>query len=142
MSIEQVDLGRLIDTQKIILEQLALIQANVAPPDDVTPGERLAGRLAGIIGNWWFLLGQTAFIVAWTVLNGTGLINIDHYPFILLNLIISMQAASLLPVILISQNQAERRDRRRADNAYRTISKIEAQMGELHERVRGLGESS
>jgi uncharacterized membrane protein len=79
-----------------------------------TPGERLADRLAAWAGSWVFLLSQTVILVAWIVLNVTAWINHwDPYPFILLNLALSFQAAYTAPIIMISHNRQARLSERR-----------------------------
>jgi uncharacterized membrane protein len=84
-------------------------------PDD-TLGQRAADRVASAFGSWRFIWIQTAFVVVWMALNVIGIIGRwDEYPFILLNLLFSTQAAYAAPLILLSQNRAAERDRERAE---------------------------
>lgn len=104
----------------------------------LTRGQHFADKLAEFIGSWPFLIGQTIFLIAWIVLNITGLLFgiWDRYPFILLNLILSFQAAYAGPLILISQNRLSDRDRFQAKadylinmEAHRKIERLEVAIG-------------
>jgi len=90
-------------------------------------GSRAAGRLAGIVGSWKFLGALIIVLGSYIGLNALLLKSIafDPYPFILLNLFLSFQAAFTAPIILMASNRAESRDRRMANKAYRTIGHIE-----------------
>jgi uncharacterized membrane protein len=79
-----------------------------------TPGERLADRLAAWAGSWTFLATQTIILLVWIALNVSAWINHwDPYPFILLNLALSFQAAYTAPILMISQNRQARLHQRR-----------------------------
>jgi uncharacterized membrane protein len=74
-----------------------------------TPGEALADRFAAVVGSWPFILGQTVFLLAWVVVNLLAIVrHWDPYPFILLNLVLSFQAAFTSPIIMMSQNRQGR----------------------------------
>src|SRR5438477_8616243 len=87
----------------------------------LTFGERLSDRIAEFGGSWKFIILFGAVLFVWIILNGIFLLNrgFDPYPFILLNLILSCLAAIQAPVIMMSQNRAEARDRSRAENDYK-----------------------
>src|ERR1700694_901079 len=86
--------------------------------DEATLGERLADRVAGAIGTWRFLIGQGLVIVAWIITNAIWLTNKgwDPFPFILLNLMFSIQAAYTGPVLLLAGNRAAQHDRLRLEH--------------------------
>ena len=90
---------------------------NVLFHDEATLGERVADRVAGGIGSWWFLGIQSVFIVIWISLNILMVINHwDPYPFILLNLAFTIQAAYTGPVLLLSGNRQAQKDRLRLEH--------------------------
>ncbi|MFB7907657.1 DUF1003 domain-containing protein [Kitasatospora sp. NPDC056076] len=83
---------------------------------DGTLGQRAADRVASAFGSWRFIWIQTLFVAIWMTLNVVGLMrHWDEYPFILLNLLFSTQAAYAAPLILLSQNRSAERDRERAE---------------------------
>ncbi len=87
----------------------------------LTVGDRLADSVANGMGSWRFIIIQSAFVIIWMVLNIIGLVHHwDVYPFILLNLIFSTQAAYAAPIIMMSQNRQTQRDRVQAQNDYQT----------------------
>lgn len=84
-----------------------------------TAGERIADAVAAGMGSWGFIIGQTIFVLLWMALNLVAFIaHWDPYPFILLNLIFSTQAAYAAPIIMMSQNRASDRDRVQAEHDY------------------------
>ena len=85
--------------------------------DEATVGERLADRVATVLGSWRFLIIQSIIIAAWVVLNVVGFINHwDPYPFILLNLCFSLQAAYTGPILLVAGNRQAQLDRLRLEH--------------------------
>lgn len=81
------------------------------PSGDLTFGQRVADGLASLIGSWRFIIAQTAILAAWVALNAFGIARFDIYPFILLNLFLSFQAAYATPILLMSQNRQAEIDR-------------------------------
>jgi uncharacterized membrane protein len=102
-----------------------------------TFGERLSDRIAAFGGSWTFILCFGGFMLLWILLNVVALANrgFDPFPFILLNLILSCLAAMQAPVIMMSQNRQEVRDRRRAENDYKVNLKAELEIRHLHEKI-------
>lgn len=87
--------------------------------ESLTPGQRIADVVATGMGSWKFIIWQTIFVIIWMTLNVIGLIrHWDAYPFILLNLIFSTQAAYAAPIIMMSQNRQSERDRIQAQDDY------------------------
>jgi uncharacterized membrane protein len=103
----------------------------------LTFGERLSDHIAEFGGSWKFLITFGAVLVIWIAINGVLLVThaFDPYPFILLNLILSCLAAVQAPVIMMSQNRAEARDRLRAENDYKVNLKAELEIRHLHEKI-------
>ena len=103
----------------------------------LTFGERLSDHIAEFGGSWKFLITFGAVLVIWIAINGVLLVTqaFDPYPFILLNLILSCLAAVQAPVIMMSQNRAEARDRLRAENDYKINLKAELEIRHLHEKI-------
>lgn len=86
-----------------------------------TFGDKIADSVANGMGSWSFIIWQTIIVVIWMILNVIGFINHwDAYPFILLNLIFSTQAAYAAPIIMMSQNRQSQRDRIQAESDYQT----------------------
>jgi uncharacterized membrane protein len=109
-----------------------------APP---TTGQRMADLVAATVGSWRFILLQSAAIVVWITGNvwvGQGAW--DPYPFILLNLILSFQAAYTAPAIMMSQNRQSEQDRRHAESDYEINVKAELEIELLHEKMDMLKE--
>lgn len=99
-------------------------------------GDRLADKVADGIGSWSFILVQTAIVLMWIVLNIVGLVqHWDPFPFILLNLIFSTQAAYTAPIIMMSQNRQADRDRAQAEADYETNVKAKEEIEELQQRL-------
>lgn len=94
--------------------------------DDRTRGERLADAIAERIGSWRFLIIQTTLVALWIGFNLLGMaLRWDPYPFVLLNLMFSVQAAYTGPILLLSQNRSAQRDRVMAEHDYATNEKAE-----------------
>ncbi|MNM70216.1 hypothetical protein D3C81_818410 [compost metagenome] len=100
-------------------------------------GERVADKVAEFGGSWTFIISFVVFLLIWIAVNMYWLNNkgFDPYPFILLNLILSCVAALQAPVIMMSQNRQEAKDRERARNDYMVNLKAELEIRELHEKI-------
>jgi uncharacterized membrane protein len=108
------------------------------PIDFLPPsrGQRLADIVASTVGSWRFIIIQSTAIVIWIVGNVlTGPHAWDPYPFILLNLLLSFQAAYTAPAIMMSQNRQSELDRRHAQNDYEINVKAELEIELLHEKI-------
>src|SRR5205823_14290140 len=103
----------------------------------LTFGQRLSDRIASFGGSWRFIILFGAVLFGWIILNAIFLLNhgFDPYPFILLNLILSCLAAMQAPIIMMSQNRAELRDRLRSENDYKINLKAELEIRHLHEKI-------
>ena len=104
--------------------------------DYLTPGARLADAVAARIGSWPFILGQSIVLLAWIALNVVGWVqHWDPYPFILLNLALSFQAAYSAPIIMMSQNRQAAKDRLRAELDYEVNLRAELEVAAIHARL-------
>src|SRR5947208_4202535 len=121
------------------LEQHEILSADIEKQFEkkLTFGERLSDRIAEFGGSWKFLITFGAVIFVWIAANAVLLATraFDPFPFILLNLILSCLAAVQAPVIMMSQNRAEARDRLRAENDYKGNLKAELEIRHLHEKI-------
>jgi uncharacterized membrane protein len=123
---------------KSIAEQ-EMVSRNVNEEFDVkaTLGQRLADRMASFGGSWTFIIIFMTVLIVWIAINTVALLSkpFDPYPYILLNLVLSCLAAIQAPVILMSQNRQEEKDRVRADHDYRVNLKAEFEIRSLHEKI-------
>jgi len=106
-------------------------------PSGITFGQKIADKVASFGGSWTFIIAFGIFILIWIASNIYLLANkgFDPYPFILLNLILSCLAALQAPVIMMSQNRQEEKDRERAKNDYMINLKSELEIRMLHEKL-------
>jgi uncharacterized membrane protein len=126
------------DVLKSLKEQELLSEnINVEFDQKLTFGQRLSDKLADSAGSWGFIIIFGVVILLWIITNTVLLIfrHFDPYPFILLNLVLSCLAALQAPVILMSQNRQESRDRLRAEYDYRVNLKAELEIRNLHEKM-------
>lgn len=99
-------------------------------------GQRLADSVASGMGSWTFIIAQTVFVLAWMLLNIVGYIkHWDAYPFILLNLLFSTQAAYAAPIIMMAQNRQADRDRAQAQADYQTNLEAKLEIENLQKRL-------
>jgi uncharacterized membrane protein len=134
--------GELSSLERSVIESLArqeTLAENVEAQfqKKLSFGERLADRIADFGGSWTFISLFGAFILIWIAINTALLIvrPFDPYPFILLNLMLSCLAAVQAPIIMMSQNRQEARDRLRSENDYRVNLKAELEIRHLHEKL-------
>jgi uncharacterized membrane protein len=113
--------------------------------DDRTFGERIADAVATFGGSWTFIIIFCSILIAWIVLNSFVLANhggeFDPYPYILLNLFLSMTAALQAPIIMMSQNRQSAKDRIDAAHDYEVNLKAELEILSLHEKIDELKET-
>ncbi len=95
-------------------------------------GQRLSDKIAGGMGSWKFIIWQTVIVIVWMSLNVFAYVkHWDPYPFILLNLIFSTQAAYAAPIIMMAQNRQSQRDRIQAENDYHTNLEAKKEIEDL-----------
>ncbi len=135
------EVGDLGDMEQTVLDSIGKRSPITARPDDDEPsatlGQRVADRVAAFGGSWKFIIFFSITIIAWIAGNVYILHNkgFDPYPFILLNLILSCLAALQAPVIMMSQNRQEEKDRQRAKSDYMVNLKSELEIRMLHEKI-------
>ncbi len=102
-------------------------------------GQRLADKVANGMGSWRFIIIQTIIVLIWMVANVVGFIyHWDIYPYILLNLVFSTQAAYAAPIIMMAQNRQNERDRSQADADYKTNCEAKAEIEELLSKLNSI----
>jgi uncharacterized membrane protein len=107
----------------------------------LTIGQRIADAVAATMGSWTFIIAQSIVLLVWIVLNITAYVEKwDPYPFILLNLALSFQAAYAAPFIMMSQNRQQDVDRKAAEHDYQVNIKAELEIELLHQKIDQLRE--
>ncbi|MDB5703965.1 MAG: hypothetical protein JWN66_1081 [Sphingomonas bacterium] len=145
------DIGhKILETEEALLADLRKVRraartaapgAEAGPPP-LTAGQRIADTVASNMGSWKFIIIQSTILVLWIVLNVTAYIQRwDPYPFILLNLALSFQAAYAAPFIMMSQNRQQDIDRRAAETDYQINIKAELEIELLHQKLDKLRET-
>ena len=129
-------------TDEEVLSLLAGRQISVKPEnarEKYTLGQRAADPIAKFAGSWAFIFSFTGVLVLWMIVNVVlALKAFDPYPFILLNLVLSCVAAIQAPLIMMSQNRQEEKDRRRAENDYKVNLKTEIMIEDLYDKVNAI----
>jgi len=142
-----LDIGNgLHEAERRLLVELRLLRRSLRktwyPTPELTLGQRIADKVAATMGSWPFIIIQSAVLLVWIVLNVTAYVQRwDPYPFILLNLALSFQAAYAAPFIMMSQNRQQDIDRKAADNDYKINVKAELEIELLHQKLDQLRET-
>jgi len=133
-----------IDTERLRRLRERRAEDRKQPPASAAPltlGQRVADQVAITMGSWRFIIIQSVVLAIWVALNvAAWLGHWDPYPFILLNLVLSFQAAYAAPIIMMSQNRQQDIDRRDAANDYEINVKAELEIELLHEKIDALRE--
>ncbi|MBX3096035.1 MAG: DUF1003 domain-containing protein [Fimbriimonadaceae bacterium] len=109
--------------------------------DSLTRGQHVADRIAAVVGSWPFIVTQSVFLVGWLTFNAlTGRTAFDPYPFILLNLMLSFQAAYTGPIVMMSQNRQAEKDRLMAQNDYNCNVTAEEEIRLIMEHLKSQDE--
>lgn len=136
---EDSHINKLHAIVKKAIEEESLITEKLTSEDldDRTFGQRLSDQVAEFGGSWRFILIFGGILLSWIVFNSLVMMNrsFDPFPYILLNLILSCLAAIQAPIIMMSQNRQEIKDRRRAKNDYLINLKSEIEIRNLHEKM-------
>lgn len=104
-------------------------------------GQRAADTVAEVVGSWRFIAIQSALLAAWIIFNAASADRVDPYPFILLNLLLSFQAAYTAPIIMMSQNRQAEIDRKRNIEDFDINRKAELEIETLHQKIDLLRET-
>ena len=122
----------------LLIDQPISIDVDKQEEAKMTKGDYVADRVSEIAGSWGFIICFSGFLIFWIVLNSIILkegYQVDPYPFILLNLLLSCLAALQAPIIMMSQNRQAAKDSLRNQNDYRTDLKSELILEELHDKM-------
>jgi uncharacterized membrane protein len=140
------EIGARMRQTNMLVSQRASRNINVQMEQRATIGQRIADRVASFGGSWTFIIIYVGFLVSWMALNSFILIHYGHgeegaqydpYPYILLNLMLSMTAALQAPIIMMSQNRAAEKDRLAAEQDFQVNLKSELMLEELMRKSRG-----
>lgn len=136
------ELGELSKIEHEVISSISegeILSANIEPDieNKISFGDALADRVAEFGGSWAFIISFFAFCFIWMLINLFSLFQkpFDPYPFILLNLVLSCLAAIQAPIILMSQNRKEEKDRKRSEHDYKINLKAELEIRLLHEKI-------
>lgn len=133
--LDSQDEEELID---LLIDQPISIDVDKQEEAKLTFGDKVADKVSEKAGSWGFIFGFTLFLIFWVILNTVIMIDgqeIDPYPFILLNLVLSCIAALQAPIIMMSQNRQAAKDSLRNQNDYRIDLKSEIILEELHDKM-------
>ena len=129
-------------TDEEVLNMLADSKISVSPQNEKeksTLGQRAADTIAQFAGSWAFIFSFTGVLILWMIVNAVLAAKaFDPYPFILLNLVLSCVAAIQAPLIMMSQNRQEEKDRRRAENDYRVNLKTEIMIEDIYDKINAI----
>ncbi len=140
METENQQLAKLHKIVRESLEEESLLSSRLQEDSKQkapTYGERVADKVATFGGSWTFIISFGGVLMCWIILNSVFLARdaFDPFPYILLNLVLSCIAALQAPVIMMSQNRKETKDRERAENDYLINLKSEIEIRHLHEKI-------
>ena len=136
---EAIQLKKLQEIVKKTIAEESLIINNLLnqPQEILTRGQSISDKVASFGGSWKFIITFGFILLIWIIYNSVTIINqrFDPYPFILLNLILSTIAALQAPIIMMSQNRQEEKDRKRSENDYLINLKAELEVRSLHQKI-------
>ncbi len=124
--------------QKTMQEEKLIVDNLLHPPKEtLTSGQRVSDKVARFGGSWKFIILFTVVLIVWIIYNTSLPVadRFDPYPFILMNLVLSCIAALQAPIIMMSQNRQEEKDRMRGENDYLVNLKSELEIRSLHEKI-------
>jgi len=136
---QNVQLKKLHDIVATSIKEERLITTNLLnpPQETITTGQKMSDKIAGFGGSWIFIGSFLAVLAVWILYNvlapRDGIF--DPYPFILMNLLLSCIAALQAPIIMMSQNRKEEKDRKRSENDYMVNLKAEVEIRSLHAKI-------
>jgi uncharacterized membrane protein len=124
--------------QQTIAEEKLIVENLLHQPKEVlTRGQSISDRVANFGGSWKFIISFSIILTVWVLFNTLSPIRdeFDPYPFILMNLVLSAIAALQAPIIMMSQNRKEEKDRKRSENDYLINLKAELEVRSLHQKI-------
>lgn len=134
---EQLDRLKNIVQQTIKEEELMVENLLHPPKETLTKGQSISDKVANFGGSWYFIISFSIILMFWIIANTFLPLNnrFDPFPFILMNLVLSAIAALQAPIIMMSQNRKEEKDRKRNENDYLINLKTELEMRSLHKKI-------
>lgn len=136
---ESEQLNRLKEiVSKSIDEENLILQNLLHPPKEIlSEGQKISDKVAAFGGSWTFIMSFMIILISWIIYN--SMVDKSHqfdpFPFILMNLILSCIAALQAPIIMMSQNRQEEKDRKRSENDYMINLKAELEIRSLHQKI-------
>jgi len=122
--------------EQTIKEEKSIVEKLLNEPvENLTKGEQISDKVAKFGGSWSFIIWFAVVLVCWIIYNSLSSKSFDPYPFILMNLILSCVAALQAPIIMMSQNRQEQKDRKRSENDYLINLKAELEIRSLHQKL-------
>jgi uncharacterized membrane protein len=136
---ENAQLLKLHDiVEKSINEEKSIVNSLLHEPDEIlSKGQKISDKVASFGGSWKFIILFGIILFLWIAFNSLAIakFDFDPYPFILMNLILSCIAALQAPIIMMSQNRQEEKDRKRSENDYLINLKAELELRSLHQKI-------
>ncbi len=129
---EEIDEEELME---LLFDQPIAVDVDKLDKNNMKFSDKVADKITAIAGSWYFIIGFTSFLIIWILLNVYLWDNVDPYPFILLNLLLSCIAALQAPIIMMSQNRQAKKDSLRNQNDYRIDLKSELILEQLHDHI-------
>lgn len=129
---EDIDEDELME---LLFDQPIAVDVDKMDKNNLKFSDKVADKITQIAGSWYFIIGFTLFLIIWVLLNIYLWDNVDPYPFILLNLLLSCIAALQAPIIMMSQNRQSKKDSLRNQNDYRIDLKSELILEQLHGHI-------
>ena len=129
---EEIDEEELME---LLFDQPIAVDVDKLDQNNLKFSDKVADTITAIAGSWYFIIGFTLFLIIWILLNVFLWDNVDPYPFILLNLLLSCIAALQAPIIMMSQNRQAKKDSLRNQNDYRIDLKSELILEQLHDHI-------
>lgn len=126
------------DLEEMLIKEHISINVDKEEDENITIGDKIADKVSAIVGSWTFIIVFVLVLIGWMVLNTVIFKSgkeIDPYPFILLNLILSCIAAIQAPIIMMSQNRQAKKDTKRHQNDYKIDLKSELLLEEVHKKM-------
>lgn len=124
----------------LLVERPISIDIEKKEEQEITIGDKIADKVAELVGSWGFIISFALFLISWIIINSVILANegVDPYPFILLNLMLSCISALQAPIIMMSQNRHAKKDSLRNQNDYQIDLKSELILEDLHDNIKKL----
>ena len=129
---EDIDEDELME---LLFDQPIAVDVDKMDKNNLKFSDKVADKITQIAGSWYFIIGSSLFLIIWILLNLYLWDNVDPYPFILLNLLLSCIAALQAPIIMMSQNRQAKKDSLRNQNDYRIDLKSELILEQLHDQI-------